>query len=52
MLHQKFLFHQTPATNQNYKDFRDSKKAGAIMASSLREAYSELFERSIDPALS
>jgi hypothetical protein len=28
--------------NQNYRDFRDSKKAGAIMASALRKAYSEL----------
>ena len=30
--------------SQNYKDFRDSKKAGAIMASALRKAYNELFE--------
>jgi hypothetical protein len=29
---------------QNYREFRDSKKAGAIMASVLRKAYSELFE--------
>lgn len=30
--------------NQNYKDFRDSKRAGVIMASALRKTYSELFE--------
>ncbi len=32
------------APNQEYKDFRDSKKAGPIMASALKKAYSELFE--------
>jgi hypothetical protein len=30
--------------NQNYKDFRDSKKAGIILAAELGTAYSELFE--------
>jgi hypothetical protein len=32
------------APNQNYKDFRDSKKACGILAAELKKAYSELFE--------
>jgi hypothetical protein len=30
--------------NQNYKDFRDSTKAGGILAAELKKAYSDLFE--------
>jgi hypothetical protein len=30
--------------NQNYKDFRDSSKARTVMASTIRKAYSELFD--------
>jgi hypothetical protein len=30
--------------NQNYKDFRDSTKAGSILATELKKSYSELFE--------
>lgn len=29
--------------NQNYKDFRDSTKAGGILAAEIQKAYSELF---------
>jgi hypothetical protein len=30
--------------NQNYKDFRDSSKAGEIMATELKRAYADLFD--------
>jgi len=34
----------TGTPNQNYRNFRDASKAKSIMASAIREAYSELFK--------